>query len=163
MGTPYHHYLIADPIVVPASHEIYYSEEILRIPCYQPNDRKRSVAERPPTRAEAGLPDDAFVFCSFNATQKLDAPHIRAVITILAQVPNSVLWMLKADDETMERLQRYARSAASPGSGSYWPRSWRTRTIWRDIRWRISSSTLSLTAPIRRQRIRCGWAFRCLR
>ena len=108
MGTPYHHYLIADPIVVPASHEIYYSEEILRIPCYQPNDRKRSVAERPPTRAEAGLPDDAFVFCSFNATQKLTRRTFERWITILTQVPNSVLWMLKADDETMERLQHYA-------------------------------------------------------
>ena len=50
MGTPYHHYLIADPYIVPPDLENYYSERILRLPCYQPNDRKRIVAERRPTR-----------------------------------------------------------------------------------------------------------------
>ena len=54
MATPYHHYIIADDWIVPQGSEIYYSEKVLRLPCYQPNDRKRVVSQRKPTRAEAG-------------------------------------------------------------------------------------------------------------
>ncbi len=42
------------------------TEKVLRLPCYQPNDRKRQVAACP-TRAEVGLPEDAVVYCCFNA------------------------------------------------------------------------------------------------
>ncbi len=48
MGTPYHHYLIADANIIPEGDEIYYSEKVVRLPCYQPNDRKRIVAAKPP-------------------------------------------------------------------------------------------------------------------
>jgi predicted O-linked N-acetylglucosamine transferase (SPINDLY family) len=108
MGTPYHHYLIADEYIVPPEDEIYYSEKIVRLPCYQPNDRKRVVAPRRPTRAEAGLPEGAFVFCSFNGMQKLTARIYQRWMTILNRVPNSVLWLLTGTAETNERLRKVA-------------------------------------------------------
>ena len=108
MATPYHHYLIADPLIVPAGQEIHYSEEVLRLPCYQPNDRKRVVADRTPTRAEVGLPEDAFVFCSFNGAQKLTRRTFERWIAILNQAPNSVLWMLDSGELVTERLRQYA-------------------------------------------------------
>src|SRR5215469_11340003 len=40
MGTPYHHYIIADDAIIPEGAELYYSEKVLRLACYQPNDRK---------------------------------------------------------------------------------------------------------------------------
>ena len=55
MGSDYHHYIIADPWIIPPEMELYYSEAVRRIPCYQPNDRRRKVEEKAPTRAEAGL------------------------------------------------------------------------------------------------------------
>ena len=63
MGTPYHHYIVADPHVIPEGSEIDYSETVVRLACYQPNDRKRVVAPATQTRADAGLPEDAFVCC----------------------------------------------------------------------------------------------------
>ena len=66
-------------VIVPKESEIYYSEKVLRLPCYQPNDRKRVVAPKRPTRAEAGLPEDAFVYCSLNGMQKLTAVDLRAL------------------------------------------------------------------------------------
>ena len=54
MGTPYHHYIIADTTIIPPEDEIYFSEKVLRLPCYQPNDRKRVVAAQRPSRADAG-------------------------------------------------------------------------------------------------------------
>src|SRR6185369_7082235 len=71
MASPYHHYLIADDFIVPASHERYYSEKVLRLPCYQPSFRARAVAPNTPTRADVGLPDEAMVYCCFNGAHKI--------------------------------------------------------------------------------------------
>ncbi|RAI43526.1 glycosyl transferase [Rhodoplanes roseus] len=109
MASPYHHYVVADDFVVPPSHEIYYSEAVLRLPCYQPNNRKRVVSERVPTRAEAGLPDDATVFCSFNGTHKLTRFTFDRWLSILDGVPGSVLWLLSGHETVHERLKAHAR------------------------------------------------------
>ena len=71
MGSAYHHYIIADEHVIPEEHEIYYTEKVVRLPCYQPNDRKRVVATEAPSPQDEGLPADALVFCCLNGTQKI--------------------------------------------------------------------------------------------
>lgn len=111
MGTPYHHYLIADPCIIPQGEEIYYSEKVLRMPCYQPNDRKRVVSPNRPSRAEAGLPEDAFVFCCLNGMQKITPRTFQRWMSILGQVPGSVLWLLTGTDDTNDRLRQQAAQA----------------------------------------------------
>ena len=111
MGTPYHHYLIADLHVVPPEAELYYSEKILRLPCYQPNDRKRVVATTTPDRAAAGLPPEGFVFCCLNGMQKLNAQVFGLWMSILHQTPNSVLWLLAGTNDTNDRLRAAATAA----------------------------------------------------
>jgi predicted O-linked N-acetylglucosamine transferase (SPINDLY family) len=111
MGTPYHHYIIADETIIPPADEIYYSEKVLRLPCYQPNDRNRPVAEHRPTRAEAGLPDDAFVFCSFNGMQKIKPRGFQRWLAILNRVPNSVMWLLGDRADACDRLRKMAAEA----------------------------------------------------
>jgi predicted O-linked N-acetylglucosamine transferase (SPINDLY family) len=108
MGTPYHHYIIADEYIIPPEFEHYYFEKVLRLPCYQPNDRKRQVAEPRPTRAAYGLPEDAFVFFSFNGPQKLTRFTCLRWLEILRAVPNSVLWLLDPAAETFQRLCDFA-------------------------------------------------------
>jgi predicted O-linked N-acetylglucosamine transferase (SPINDLY family) len=108
MGTPYHHYVIADDWIIPPDSEHYYTEKVVRLPCYQPNDRKRGVAPTRPSRAECGLPEDAVVFCSFNGVQKLTRFNYDRWLEILRAVPNSVLWLLDPGAETAERLGDYA-------------------------------------------------------
>jgi predicted O-linked N-acetylglucosamine transferase (SPINDLY family) len=109
MGSPYHHYLIADGRIIPPEHEMFYSERVLRIPCNQPIDRKREISAMRPTRAQAGLPENAFVYASLNGMQKLTARTFVRWMTILGAVPNSVLWLLAGDEATHQRL----RDAAS--------------------------------------------------
>jgi len=109
MGTPYHHYIIADETIIRPADEIYYSEKVLRLPCYQPNDRKRIVAESP-TRASVGLPDNAFVFCCFNGTQKFTRFHFDRWLEILRRAPGSVLWLLEAEAGINESLAAYAEA-----------------------------------------------------
>lgn len=108
MATPYHHYIVADEAIIPEADEIFYSEKVLRLPCYQPNDRNRPVAAHAPTRAEAGLPENAFVFCSFNGLQKITPRTMRRWMTILGRVPNSVLWHLSGQPEANDRLRKFA-------------------------------------------------------
>ncbi|PYB77945.1 glycosyl transferase [Rhizobium wuzhouense] len=107
MGSPYHQYLIADDQIVPPEAEIYYTEKVLRIPCNQPIDRKRVIAKTP-TRTEAGLPEDAFVFACFNGMQKITAPVFSRWMDILLATPNSVLWLLGGPDVVNQRLRTLA-------------------------------------------------------
>ncbi len=108
MATPYHHYIIADPFIIPEISEKYYTETVKRLPCYQPSDRKRVVSSKPCTRKDAGLPEDAVVFCSFNAAQKIVPFTWRRWMAILARVPNSVLWLLSGSDDVSTRLRELA-------------------------------------------------------
>jgi predicted O-linked N-acetylglucosamine transferase (SPINDLY family) len=110
MGTPYHHYIIADDWIIPPGSEIYYSEKVVRLPCYQANDRKRVVAAERPTRRDAGLPEDAFVFCCFNGTHKISRFTFGRWMEILTRVPGSVLWLLETTTETKKRLGDFAES-----------------------------------------------------
>lgn len=111
MATPYHHYIIADEWIIPPEMEKYYSEKVLRLPCYQANDRKRVVALEKPTRADAGLPDDAFVFCCFNGSQKITRFNFARWMEILQRVPGSVLWLLDHNEATNARLREHAVAA----------------------------------------------------
>ena len=110
MGTPYHHYIISDDWIIPPDSEMYYSENVVRLPCYQPNDRKRVVAAEKPTRRDAGLPDDAFVFCCFNGRHKIGRFTFDRWMEILNRVPESVLWLLEPSAEVKDRLGEYAES-----------------------------------------------------
>ncbi|MCM2476348.1 glycosyl transferase [Rhizobium sp. CG5] len=108
MGSPFHHYMIADDHIVPPENEIYYSEKVLRIACNQPVDRKRLIATRP-SRADVGLPEGVFVYACFNGMQKITASCFGHWMTILAATPDSVLWLLTGDENVNQRL----RDAAS--------------------------------------------------
>lgn len=110
MGSPYHHYMIADDWIVPPEFELYCSEKVLRLPCYQPNDRTRVVAPQTPTRAEAGLPDDATVFCCFNGSQKITRFTFDRWLEILQRVDGSVLWLLWCEEGVQLRLRDYAEA-----------------------------------------------------
>jgi len=110
MATPYHQYMIADDVIVPPENELYYTEKVLRIACNQPVDRKRAVGARP-SRAETGLPEDAFVFASFNGMQKITATCFARWLAILHATPGSVLWLLAGDDSANERLRKMASDA----------------------------------------------------
>ncbi len=109
MGADFIDYIIADPFIVPMQHQRFFDEKIVHLPdCYQPNDRLRKAAEPAPTRAQCGLPDAAFVFCSFNNAYKITAPVFGVWMRLLSKVPGSVLWLLGANPLAIANLQRHA-------------------------------------------------------
>ena len=108
MGSPYHNYIIADDWIITKAQELYYSEKVLRLPCYQPSCRKRHVAAQVPTRAQVGLSEKAMVYCCFNGAHKIDRFTFDRWLMILARVPDSVLWLLGSTEGANERLRGYA-------------------------------------------------------
>ncbi|MGE7369477.1 glycosyl transferase [Neorhizobium sp. NPDC001467] len=110
MGSPFHQYMIADPFIIRPQDEIYYSEKVLRIACNQPLDRKREIASGV-SRADVGLPQDAFVYACFNGMQKITAEVFARWMTILNATPGSLLWLLSGEDEVNRRLLAEAEKA----------------------------------------------------
>jgi protein O-GlcNAc transferase len=111
MGGDFIDYVIADPVVLPFSEQPFYCEQIVHLPdCYQPNDTKRPIAEPTPTRAEAGLPDTGFVFCSFNNNYKITPAVFEIWMRLLAQVPDSVLWLLRDTEAAEANLRAHAQA-----------------------------------------------------
>ncbi|MDR6755148.1 putative O-linked N-acetylglucosamine transferase (SPINDLY family) [Mycoplana sp. BE70] len=110
MASPYHQYLITDDHIIPAENETYYTEKVLRIACGQPIDRKREIAARP-TRAEAGLPEGAFIYACFNGMQKITEECFARWLSILTATPDSVLWLLGENGSANKRLRQKAEEA----------------------------------------------------
>ncbi|SEL44060.1 Predicted O-linked N-acetylglucosamine transferase, SPINDLY family [Roseateles sp. YR242] len=104
-------WIIADRFVMPPEYLAYCSEKPIFLPhCYQVSDRQREVGATP-TRAQYQLPDDAFVFCSFNNNHKMNGEMFGAWMRILAGVPGSVLWLLADNEWAKGNLQREAQAA----------------------------------------------------
>jgi protein O-GlcNAc transferase len=102
-------YLIADPIVLPPRAASHFTEKIVYLPeCYQVNDDKRPLGGEPPSRAEVGLPDDAFVFCCFNNNYKIVPQMYDIWMRLLHAVPGSVLWLLEDNAAAGRNLRREA-------------------------------------------------------
>jgi len=124
MAAPFIDYLIADSFLIPQTEQCMYTEKIAYMPdSYQVNDRRRQVAEHPPTRTEAGLPAEGFVFCCFNASWKITRPVFEVWMRLLTQVPGSVLWLLQDNPWAAENLRREALArGVAPGRLVFCPR-----------------------------------------
>lgn len=104
-------YILADHYVIPQEERPHYSEEVLYLPdCLQTSDSKRPhpmVAKS--ERHRYGLPNDVFVFCTFNNTNKFTPETFACWMQILQRVPESVLWLLADNPMAQAHLQQYAR------------------------------------------------------
>lgn len=103
-------YVLVDKVLFPDELRPHFVEKPLYLPrCYQVNDRQRPVAATP-TRADCGLPPDAFVFCCFNNAFKLSPEVLQVWARILKRVPGAVLWLLEDNVWASERVRTYMQS-----------------------------------------------------
>jgi predicted O-linked N-acetylglucosamine transferase (SPINDLY family) len=117
IGAPFMDYMIADAVLIPDAAGQHYSEQVIRLPhSYQANDDTRVIAERAPTRREAGLPEEGFVFCCFNNGYKISRAEFDIWMDLLRQLERSVLWLLKGNDQAQENLRREAAARGIEGS-----------------------------------------------
>ena len=108
-GAPWIDVLVADATVAPPGIARHYSERTLHLPgCYQINDNRAPIAQRPATRHEVGLPEAAMVYACFNELWKIDSATFDLWCAILGSVPGSVLWLRDGGDVAQANLQREA-------------------------------------------------------
>jgi protein O-GlcNAc transferase len=104
-GSDFIDYVIGDPVLTPLAHAEDFSEKIAQLPlCYEPTDEHREHPEPVATRAECGLPDDAFVYACFNQSYKITEDVFSGWCAILHNVPGSVLWLLVPQPEIQAAL-----------------------------------------------------------
>ncbi len=88
-------YAIGDRFVLPDSSKPYYHEKFCRLPeSYQPNDPLSRPLPEAARRADLGLPEDGFVFASFNGSAKINRQTIALWARLLQETPGSVLWIM---------------------------------------------------------------------
>jgi predicted O-linked N-acetylglucosamine transferase (SPINDLY family) len=120
LGAPCYEYIVGDPVVTPLEHQDDYSERIAQMPhCYQPNDRHRPIGARP-TRAQCGLPEHGFVFCSFNTCYKITAAVFDRWCRLLRQIEGSVLWLYEANEQARPNLLREAQARGIAAERLVW-------------------------------------------
>ncbi|MEP6942301.1 MAG: tetratricopeptide repeat protein [Betaproteobacteria bacterium] len=110
LGAPWYDYIHIDRFVAPEGSKHLYSERYLRMPhSYYASDTTRAPSGPPPSRAQCGLPEAAFVYCSFNNTFKILPAVFAAWMRILAPTPNAVLWLLDTSAEARANLGKEAQ------------------------------------------------------
>ena len=97
MAANFMDYIIADKIVIPEEAKNKYSEKIIYLPnTFMVNDRKKAISEKKINKADFGLPEKNFIFCSFNSVYKITEEIFNHWVEILKQVDNSILWLGQA-------------------------------------------------------------------
>ena len=95
LGAGYIDYMLTDRHTIPEGREACYAEKTVCLPeTFQANDSKRRIAEHSMTRAEAGLPENGFVFCCFNNNYKITPAVFDVWMRLLDKVEASVLWLI---------------------------------------------------------------------
>ncbi|MFO1261506.1 MAG: tetratricopeptide repeat protein [Sphingomonadaceae bacterium] len=108
-GADFIDYMIADRVAVPDAQRAHYTESMIYLPgSYQVNDNRRAIANVNFTRAQMGLPEDAFVFACFNNSYKITAEEFDIWMRLLDKVEGSVLWLYKANPWAEVNLRREA-------------------------------------------------------
>ncbi|MFW6239653.1 MAG: tetratricopeptide repeat protein, partial [Thermodesulfobacteriota bacterium] len=115
-GAEFIDYVVTDRIITPEAHLPFYSEQPIYMPhAYQINDDRQPIAHRAFSREEFDLPEDAFVFCSFNQVYKLTPEVFDIWMRLLGAVPGSVLWLLPRSKAAETRLREAAEARGVSG------------------------------------------------
>ena len=108
IGGDFIDYIVGDPILTPMEHAADFREHIAQLPlCYEPTDEQREHPE-PSSRADSGLPEDAFVYACFNQSYKITEEVFGRWCRILHRVPHAVLWLLVPQEEIQAALRQRA-------------------------------------------------------
>jgi len=108
-GIPEMDYVLVDQVIAEPSDAVHYTEKLIRLAnSYQANDPSRRPSERVFSRKELGLPEQGFVYCCFNNNYKINPTMFDCWMQILLEVPDSVLWLREATEQTTKNLRKEA-------------------------------------------------------
>src|SRR6267378_3389187 len=109
-GAEFIDYLIADRFVIPEEDRRHYSEQVVYLPdTFMVNHSSRLMAEPVPQRAQAGLPENGFVFCCLGNNYKITPEVFDVWMRLLQRVEDSVLWLSLDNPAVETNLRREAQ------------------------------------------------------
>jgi predicted O-linked N-acetylglucosamine transferase (SPINDLY family) len=109
LGSEAFDYIVADPTVIPAQATKHYAENVLWMPgSYLPYDDQTPIAEDLPDRAHYGLPEQGFVFCSFNNPTKITPREFDVWMRLLGSIEDSCLWLTGKNQWVVSNLRKAA-------------------------------------------------------
>ncbi len=108
-GMPWFDFVITDRHALPPENTEYFMEKPLYvegsfIPLTPPDEDLPVV-----TRADVGLPEDAFVMGAFGNVYKITPEMFAVWMRLLARIPDAVLWLIDDNPTTTENLKNHAR------------------------------------------------------
>ena len=113
MGADFLPYMIADRFVVTEAMAEACDEALVYLPDTFAVASPLPVSDKPMTRGDFGVPEEAFVYCCFNSLHKLDPACFDVWMRILRRVPDGMLWLYASGNETARANLR--REAAARG------------------------------------------------
>jgi predicted O-linked N-acetylglucosamine transferase (SPINDLY family) len=97
-GHPCIDYVIADKFLIPEELKPFYTEKPFYMPeVFQCSDRQRPVGKTP-EKSIYNLPEDKFIYCSFNNNYKFTPEIFKSWMRIVAATPNSIFWLLEDNE-----------------------------------------------------------------
>ena len=110
LGADFMDYIVADKFLIPEANQKYFNEQPLYLPhTYMPTDDTRELSQKPISRKDVGLPDDAFVFCCFNNNYKISPAEFDIWMRLLSKVEGSVLWLRKSNNVSHLNMKKEAK------------------------------------------------------
>ena len=109
MAAPYIPYYITHADIVPPEIAAQYSETVVYLPTIGCATEPFVELPNLPTREELGLPEGAFVFCSFAQTFRICEDIFKAWMEILINTPHSVLWLRSMQQGIQQQFRERAR------------------------------------------------------
>ena len=102
-------YVFLDDVVLSEEEEVHFQEKVIYLPpYYYVNDRRPEADAEAPKRADYGLADDAFVFCSFNKANKIEPVMFECWMDVLKETPESQLWLIDDNPVATGNLKQAA-------------------------------------------------------
>jgi protein O-GlcNAc transferase len=116
LGTEFFDYIIGDSTVIPESHRAFFAEQVVWLPdSYFVSDDRRPISQKDLIRRECSLPENGFVYCSFNNAYKITPELFHIWMRLLRATPDSVLWLSELNPPAQLNLRREAeRWGVSP-------------------------------------------------
>lgn len=109
-GSDYIDYLVTDPVWMQPRYREHCTESMVYLPDSWFVGYHPTVADATFTRAEFGLPEEGFVYCSFNQPFKFEPTIFDIWMRMLKRVDGSVLWLGDWDEATRRNLKNEAEA-----------------------------------------------------
>lgn len=110
MGTAHIDYALLDRDSMPAQQREFWDESIAYLPDTSIYCERHVTDVHALERAEYGLPEQGTVLCALHMARKLDPVSFRVWLELLAEIPDSVLWLVGEAELQIQSLFAFAQS-----------------------------------------------------